>query len=115
MNQDLIDKYNDEQEEKAEQERLLGAIDDASRQISETVVAAEKHTKTVTVTNDLAKPSDIEKVVKAVNAIDLKPQDLQPIVSALDQVSQAIAKLPTEYPDFPDFPEAPEQREDVKV
>lgn len=115
MNQELIDDYKKKQEEAAEKSQLLNAISDASRQVSETVVAAEKHTKNVTVTNDLAKPSDIDKVVQAVKEIDLQPQDLQPIADALTEVSQAIAKLPTEYPEFPSFPEAPEQREDVKV
>ena len=77
----------------------------------------QRNTKKVTVTNDLAKPSDIAQVVSAVNKLggDLKPKDLKPIADALTQVSQAIAKLPTEYPDFPDFPELPEQREYIKV
>lgn len=115
MDQEQIDQFNQKQKDATEKQRLLDAVSQSALDISKTIVAAENHTKDVNITNDLAKPSDIEKVVQAVNAIDLKPQDLQPIASALDQVSQAIAKLPTEYPEFPGFPEAPEQREDVKV
>lgn len=115
MDQEQIDQFNQKQKDATEKQRLLDAVSQSALDISRTIVAAENHTKDVNITNDLAKPSDIEKVVQAVQAIDLKPQDLQPIASALDQVSQAIAKLPTEYPEFPGFPEAPEQREDVKV
>lgn len=115
MDQEQIDQFNQKQKDATEKQRLLDAVSQSALDISKTIVAAENHTKDVNITNDLAKPSDIEKVVQAVNAIDLKPQDLQPIADALDQVSQAIAKLPTEYPEFPGFPEAPEQREDVKV
>lgn len=115
MDQEIIDRFNEEQKDAAEQQRLLDAISESALDISQTIVAAEKHTKNVNITNDLAKPSDIDKVVQAVRAIDLKPQDLQPIATALDQISQAITKLPTEYPEFPELPEAPEQREDVRV
>lgn len=115
MDLERINQFNEQQAEAKEKANLLNAISNVGDRVASAVVKAERNTKTVTVTNDLAKPSDIAKVVEAVKAIDLKPQDLQPIADALDQVSQAIAKLPTEYPEFPELPEAPEQREDVKV
>jgi len=115
MDLEAINQFNEQQREAQERDALLGAISNAGNKVASAVVTAERNTKSVTVTNDLAKPSDIDKVVQAVKEIELKPQDLQPIAAALDQVSQAIAKLPTEYPEFPDFPEAPEQREDVRV
>lgn len=115
MDLDRINQFNEQQAEAKEKANLLNAISDVGDKVASAVVKAERNTKTVTVTNDLAKPSDIDKVVEAVKAIDLKPQDLQPIADALTEVSQAIAKLPTEYPEFPELPEAPEQREDVKV
>lgn len=113
MDFDKINQFNQAQQEAQDKQVLLNTIASAGDKVAEAVNKSDN--KTVTVTNDLAKPSDIEKVVEAVKAIDLKPQDLQPIADALSQVSQAIAKLPTEYPEFPELPEAPEQREDVKV
>lgn len=115
MDFDKINQFNEQQKEAQDKELLLNTISSTATKITTAINSSDNKTKTVTVTNDLAKPSDIEKVVEAVKAIDLKPQDLQPIADALDQVSQAIAKLPTEYPEFPELPEAPEQREDVKV
>lgn len=115
MDFDRINQLNEQKLQEAEKAQLLQTIQDAGDKVATAVVQTERNNKKVTLTNDLAKPSDIAKVVEAVKAIDLKPQDLQPIADALTEVSQAIAKLPTEYPDFPSFPEAPEQREDVKV
>lgn len=115
MDQEAINRFNEQQVEAQEKAQLLQTIQDAGDKVASAVVQTERNNKSVTITNDLAKPSDIDKVVKAVEAIDLQPQDLAPVTKALDQVSQAIAKLPTQYPEFPDFPEAPEQREDVRV
>ncbi len=113
MDLERINQFNQAKLEAQDKQVLLNTITSAGDKVAEAVNKSDN--KTVTVTNDLAKPSDIDKVVEAVKAIDLKPQDLQPIADALSQVSQAIAKLPTEYPEFPELPEAPEQREDVKV
>lgn len=115
MDQEAINRFNEQQAEAREKAELLNTISNVGDKVASAVVATERNNKSVTITNDLAKPSDIDKVVQAVKDIDLQPQDLQPIATALDQVSQAIAKLPTEYPEFPDFPKAPEQREDVRV
>lgn len=113
MDFDKINQFNQAKQEAQDKQVLLDAIISTGDKVAQAVNNSDN--KKVTVTNDLAKPSDIEKVVEAVKAIDLKPQDLQPIADALNQVSEAIAKLPTEYPEFPELPEAPEQREDVKV
>lgn len=115
MDLEAINRFNEQQAEAQEKANLLNTVSSVGNKVANAIAVAERNTKSVTVTNDLAKPSDIDKVVQAVKEIDLQPQDLQPIADALDQVSQAIAKLPTEYPEFPDFPEAPEQREDVRV
>lgn len=115
MDQEAINRFNEQQAEAQEKAQLLQTIETAGDKVATAVIQTERNTKKVTVTNDLAKPSDIEKVVEAVKAIDLKPQDLQPLADELKMVGELIAKLPTEYPDFPVFPEAPEQREDVKV
>jgi len=117
MDQQAIDEYNKQSQNDAEHEQLLKTITNVGDKVSKTVATAELHTKKVTVTNDLAKPSDIDKVVQAVNNLsgELKPKDLQPLADALIEVRQAIAKLPTDYPEFPSFPDLPEQREDVKV
>ncbi len=115
MDLERINQFNEQQADAKEKANLLNTISGVGDKVAGAVVKAERNTKNVTITNDLAKPSDIAKVVEAVKAIELQPQDLQPIADALDQVSQAIAKLPTEYPEFPELPEAPEQREDVRV
>lgn len=115
MDLDAINRFKEQQAEAQEKADLLNTITEVGDKVASAVVSTERNNKSVTITNDLAKPSDIDKVVQAVKEIDLQPQDLQPIADALTEVSQAIAKLPTEYPDFPDFPEAPEQREDVRV
>lgn len=117
MDLEKIQQFNQAQQDAKEKQDLLDAIAEVGSSVSDKIEQTDKTTKKVTVTNDLAKPSDIEKVVSAVNRLsgELKPKDIKPLSDALDQVSQAIAKLPTEYPDFPEFPKLPEQREDVKV
>jgi hypothetical protein len=115
MDLDAINRFKEQQAEAQEKVDLLNTITEVGDKVASAVVSTERNNKSVTITNDLAKPSDIDKVVQAVKAIDLQPQDLQPIADALNEVSQAIAKLPTEYPEFPELPEAPEQREDVRV
>jgi hypothetical protein len=117
MDFDRINQLNQQKKQEAEKAQLLQTIETAGDKVASAVIQTERNTKKVTITNDLAKPQDINKVVEAVNKLggELKPKDLKPVTDALDQVSQAIAKLPTKYPDFPEFPDYPEAKEDIKV
>jgi len=117
VDQEQIDRFNEKQKDAAEKQRLLDAVSQSALDISQTIVAAEKHTKDVNIVNDLAKPSDIQAVVSAVEGLknDLRPQDIAPLVAVLNEVRDAISKLPTEFPEAPELPEAPEPIESVDV
>lgn len=116
MDLEKINQYKEQQQEKAEKTELLSTIKSSNGMLAKTILATDKKVKKVKVLNDLAKPQDIQNVVNAVNKLgqDLNFKDYKIIINALNSVSKALAKLPTEYPQFPDIT-IPEQRKDIKV
>lgn len=69
------------------------------------------HTHKVEVNNfpEIAKPSDIQSVVTAVqNLTTAQPEELKPVVEELKRVVIEIEKLPKDFPSMPSFPKFPE-------
>lgn len=107
MDLERINQLNEQKREDAEKAELLKTIKDAGDKVATAVVQTERNNKKVTITNDLAKPSDIDKVVTAIQGLrgELKPKDVASITSALLQVSDKLSNVPTKFPAFPKIPE----------
>ena len=117
MDQDKIDKYRNSLQESAKEQALLDTIRNSSDSSSSAIIEELSKTHKVVIENDLAKPSDIERVVGAVDSLSnkLQPTDIKPVVDALKSVTDAIGTLPTSFPEFPALPEMPTPPKNVGV
>jgi hypothetical protein len=117
VDQDKINEYNKSLRESAKEQALLDAISNSSDSSSSAIIEELSKTHKVKVENDLASPSDIGRVVDAVDSLSnkLQPTDIKPVVDALKSVTDAIGTLPTSFPDFPAFPKLPTPPKEVGV
>lgn len=124
MDTEKIQEYREQQLEEAKQAKLLETIKQTgtttANSISRTLIAVDGASKTrtvkVDVQNNLATTSDIKALTRATMALGsmLKPKEIEPLINGLKDLSDAMAKLPSQMPKMPEI-ELPEQKEDVRV